>query len=1110
MSFIRKNVAPLFERWGGVCKRPLKILNYVGIFAAVPVVALLSMNEDVQADVGATHSTLVTEFASFNTPGTEDGRVEAIAIDGDTVFVGGTFTRIHDPLSDEMINQPYLFAYSKSTGNIIRDFDPVLDNTVSALETTGEGTGVFAGGVFGRLNGEGNRRGLVKIDDFGDRVSGFSARPNAKVSSLVRLGNTLYIGGNFDAISGAPVENLAAVDTATGALDPNLSLDFNGTISTDRVTGVQGVDDIDITSDGQLMVVSGNFLSIDGISRPRLAVLELAGQAQVSTWNTNVFDVQCPASKFPVYIQGIDIAPDNSYFVTGNNGFAFRNTAPPREPACDSVVRFDFGDLSDTDADPTWVNYTGGDSVYEVVATDHAVYAGGHFRWLNNDTSPDLRSAGPGSVERRGLAALDPLNGLTLLDWRSDRSPRGVGTFALIARDEGLYIGDDTDFLNGTEHPKLKFLPVSSDTIERPDVPELPTTIFHPDSFEMKATSFDGSTLGAPVTLHQTDWGTIRGAMFIGGKLYHAERDGGMWVSNFNGTDFDPRESVNLFGLTESYWALSQIGGMFFDYEKGRVYYTLRGNSRLYYRAFSPDGPYFGNDEYEADVQGDIPWNDIRGMDVIDGHLYFGRNDANLYRAQLDGVDVISGTTQSISGPGIDGREWDEDFFAFFAEGMLNPMTGDAQFEFQSSGSTDSRRFQTFEFPVTAGEETIVRLEWLDPSALLDLRVRDANDVLVASDTTLAGSPKWLTVPAGGGGTYVASVLVQQGNTAYTLQINPVEEPPAPLADFEFSSSGTQNNGRFQTFDFDVAAGDLVEAEVIWQDLNTDPGVETEVRVFLRDETGTQVDRYNQGGSVGFVSAIAENSGQWTVAVQVTSGSASYDVLVNTIEDFVPPPPLADFEFSSSGDQNNGRFQTFTFDVVADELVEAQVIWQDLNTDPGVETEVRVFLRDETGTQVDRYDEGGMIGFVSAIAETSGQWSIAVQVRSGAASYDVLVDTIDDFVPPPPLADFEFSSSGDQTSGRFQVFRFDVVAGELVEAEVSWQDLNTDPEVNTEVRVFLRDETGTQVDRYTEGGAIGSVSAVAATSGRWAIAVQVRSGAASYDVLVDTTAQGMN
>jgi len=431
-----------------------KTMTLKSIWSSLFATFLMMLSTGVHADIGATHEGLISEFASFNTPGAIDGRVEAIAIDGDTVFVGGTFTQIHDPLSNEIINQPYLFAYSKSTGDIIRDFDPVLDNAVFALETTGEGTGIFVGGVFANLNGQGNNRGLLKINNNGDRASDFVARPNTLVTSLVRLNNTLYVGGNFSTISNTQVELLAALDTTTGAVLPELNLDFEGLLENERdVIRIQGVDDIDITSDGRLMVVIGNFETIDGNSRPRLAVIELEGQARVSAWNTNIFDGDCPGTLSAQYIEGIDIAPDNSYFVTGSSGF--REVG---NPACDTANRFDFGDLSNADVLPTWTNYTGGDSVYEVVSTDHAVYIGGHFRWLTNDTAIDGKSAGPGSQARRGLAALDPLNGLTLLDWRADRNPRGVGTFALISEPEGLSIAAHDDTQQQQRHSGERFV----------------------------------------------------------------------------------------------------------------------------------------------------------------------------------------------------------------------------------------------------------------------------------------------------------------------------------------------------------------------------------------------------------------------------------------------------------------------------------------------------------------------------------------------------------------------------------------------------------------------------------------------------------------------------
>lgn len=865
------------------CRRRVRPLlsDYFNCFVKWLTVSsiILSLISHVSyADIGATHTSLVSEFASFNTPGIVDGRVEAIAIDGDNVFVGGTFTQIHDPLSDEIIDQPYLFAYSKSSGNIIRGFDPILNLEVRALETSGDGNSVFAGGVFSQVNGVNIGRGLAKLDMNGDRVSGFSARPNALVKTLVRLDNILYIAGNFTTVSGTPVEHLAAIDTTTGVVLPNLNLDFDGVISTTRTNGVQSIDDIDITSDGKLMVVFGNFSTIDNISRPRLALLELEGQAKVSTWNTNIFDPQCH-QLWPVQIRGVDIAPDDSYFVTGTSG-ARQNL----NPACDTIMRFDIDDLTNADVQPTWINYTGGDSVFEVVATGHAIYAGGHFRWLDNFNSVNARSGGPGSTDRLGLAAFDPLNGLTLREWRSDRNPRGVGTFALIAEPEGLYIGDDTDFLNGTEHRKLKFLPITSDEIARPDSPSLPTVLINANGDALEGSSFDGANLEAAIELQISGWADARGGMFVGGQLFYADDNGVLWMRQFADGEFEARAAVNLFGLTENEWALSQLGGMFFDYELSRVYYTIEGDSRLHYRAFSPDGTFFGDVESFAAEQGDIPWADVNAMDVINGYLYFVRNDGTLYRSEIDGADIVTGTTETIGGPFIDGRTWDGSLLAFLGEGEVIGGGDIAPLEFESSGdSAGTGRFRTFEFPIIAGESVQLRLEWLDPDAQLRLFVRDGSDNFVVSDTTAAGSPKFLTVPAGEGGIYTASVLVAEGSTSYTLQVGAGETPPEPLAEFEFASSGSEDSGSWQVFRFDVVAGELVDARVIWDD------PKAQVNLFLRDETNSAIARDTDGiGPSARASAIAATSGRWSVGVKVNSGTVNYSVLVDTIGEDTP------------------------------------------------------------------------------------------------------------------------------------------------------------------------------------------------------------------------------
>jgi hypothetical protein len=820
------------------------------------------------ADVGATHGGLISEFASFNSPGVVDGRVEAIAIDGDTVYVGGTFTQVREPLDGEIIDQAYLFAYSKSTGNIIRSFDPVLDNKVHALEVAGDGNSVFAGGVFGILNGEGGRRGLVKIDLNGDRVTAFGARPNKAVTTLVRLNNTLYVGGNFDTISGSPIEYLAAVDINTGALDPSLNLDFGEPIPNPGRWSTPGVDDIDVTTDGKLLVMAGNFINIDGLSRTRLAVVELEGQARVSDWNTNLFTAECPADwLFPQYIRGIDVSPDNTYVVVATTGHIIRDN-----PACDGITRFELTDLTNSDMQPTWANFAT-DSVYDVVSTGHAVYTGGHFRLLNNSVSMNGAVQGPGSIVRLGMAALDPLNGLTLLKWRSDRNPRGRGTFALIAEEEGLYIGDDTDFLNGSEHQKLKFLPVTENQIVRPEAHTLPATILTASSDSLNSFSFDGTDLSAATQLSTSGWANSQGGMVVGGQLYRADSNGTLWVSAYPSGDVNAAVEADLRGLTSTEWQLSVVGGMFFDPTFSRVYYTKQTDSRLFYRNFTPDGAFFGEKEYVANVQGDIAWGSVSGMDVIDGQLYFGSTDGNLYRASINGADVVSGTTQTISGPGIDGINWNNRLIAFSSGSATPPGTGE-EFRFNTSGTDTVGRWQIFEFDVKAGEKISAEITWSDPTADLRVFLRDENRTPVTSDTN-GGTPATLTAIAETSGTWSIGVSIKSGATDYGVVINTTSDFE-PGADVEFQSNGSGTNGSWQVFKFDVVAGEQVDVDVVWDNPMS------EVRLFLRDETNTQQDTNLVGLGSGSMSALATTTGKWSVAVRVRTEFTNYTVSINT------------------------------------------------------------------------------------------------------------------------------------------------------------------------------------------------------------------------------------
>jgi len=121
----------------GIDRKPSR--RYSAVFFAVIATVMISAgvtliggHNAVHADARIAQTSLVSENASLFTPAVLDGRVEAIEVEGDTVYVGGTFTQIQEQLDGEIINQSYLFAYSRSSGNIIRSSTSVVALHASA------------------------------------------------------------------------------------------------------------------------------------------------------------------------------------------------------------------------------------------------------------------------------------------------------------------------------------------------------------------------------------------------------------------------------------------------------------------------------------------------------------------------------------------------------------------------------------------------------------------------------------------------------------------------------------------------------------------------------------------------------------------------------------------------------------------------------------------------------------------------------------------------------------------------------------------------------------------------------------------------------------------
>lgn len=379
------------------------------------------------------YSTVVSSTPASTTPHVLDGIVFSVAEVGDMIVLGGSFTQVQAASGGAVLSRNRMVAFNKNTGAISNSFAPNFNSTVRSVVAAADGNSVYVGGQFGSLNGSGVPKVVQLNLSNGSRVTQFNTGSiDAVVHDLNLLGNRLFIGGEFTSVRGQARSALAEVNAATGALSENTNLAIAGT----HLGGTTFVHKFDISPDGQKLVVTGNFATIDEQPRVQVGVLDVSDTTvSVADWHTNRWEPAC-YSVFAYYLNDLDWSPDGSYFVLSSMGGY--GSGPPT--LCDSISRWDADD-SGSDVDPVWVDYTGGDSVYAVESTGDTVYFGGHMRWTNNPFRAD--AAGQGAVEREGIGALSASNGMPIA-WNPGRD-RGRGVFDLLATEQGLWVGSDTD-----------------------------------------------------------------------------------------------------------------------------------------------------------------------------------------------------------------------------------------------------------------------------------------------------------------------------------------------------------------------------------------------------------------------------------------------------------------------------------------------------------------------------------------------------------------------------------------------------------------------------------------------------------------------------------------
>jgi trimeric autotransporter adhesin len=302
-----------------------------------------------------------------------NGRVNAVAYLGGTIYLGGSFTSVDGTTRNR------LAACDAATGNLL-SWNPNANGVVRALKVSPAGTRVYVGGDFTAVGGASRAR-VAALNPTSGAAFSWSPYVNDSVKAITTstTGSTVYVGGDFDSAEGAGRRRLAAFNATSGKISttfkPNVS---NGTGNFATVLSLA------VHPNNQTLYFSGDFALVNGTSRRNAAAVS-TGVATLRAWN--------PASTADVAADLVVSASGNTVFVGGRATGGYVQAYGPTAGGT-----------------PVWNVQTNGD-VEALAVSSSILYVGGHFTTV-------------GGTGRGHLAALSTAGG-GLQSW----APTANGVF---------------------------------------------------------------------------------------------------------------------------------------------------------------------------------------------------------------------------------------------------------------------------------------------------------------------------------------------------------------------------------------------------------------------------------------------------------------------------------------------------------------------------------------------------------------------------------------------------------------------------------------------------------------------------------------------------------
>ncbi len=491
--------------------------------------ALVVSYNPAPASATVVHPSVATETPRRDTPIVLDGIVYSSIQLQDRVIVAGDFTQVQVERNGPIVERNNLFAYDINSGELIEDFAPAVNNRIRSLVADPDGGAFYLGGTFTQIDGQFRTR-VAKVGYDGTLDPVFRAVVSAEILTLDVHESVLYLGGSFIAVNNEEANRIGAIDATTGASVDGFDIQVTGVLGR---AGSNSVPAIEVHPDGDRLLVAFNGQSLYDANgthdRFGIGLIDLDTYT-VNPWRTQWYEFAHPrCSQNALQLRDVSFSPDGSQFAVVEKG-GFR---------CDKIVSFDTAD--DGTNDPAWVT-AAHDSVFSVEVTNNAVYAGGHFcfvdpygpvaatdaadfPWGNKPTECDIANGNvdtDGIAARQQIVALEPATG-NVLDWNPTTTALEA-IFDIESVDRGLLLGQDGPRVNNIITGRQAFLDFGGVTpgFEPPAPPVLECTA-----------TVDGDT----VTLNWSDSDAIR----------HTVLRDGRWAATLTDTTFSQAPGFGEF-----------------------------------------------------------------------------------------------------------------------------------------------------------------------------------------------------------------------------------------------------------------------------------------------------------------------------------------------------------------------------------------------------------------------------------------------------------------------------------------------------------------------------------------------------------------------------------